>query len=107
MGAGLGIAMIILSSNRETGSVFTFIALVATVGTLVTYLLGALAALHTKSSVPQRAVILLGTAFTFFAFYGAGMEANAWGLLLIAMGLAVRAGTRVAQVKPALVVQRD
>ena len=102
LGAALGIVMIILSSNRETGNVFTFIALVSTVGTLVTYLLGALAALYSKSSLPARTVMLLGTAFALFAFYGAGAEANAWGMLLIGVGLAVRLATRLARPRPAL-----
>jgi len=34
--------------------------------------------------------ISLGVAFSLFAFYGAGLEANLWGLVLMLGGLAVR-----------------
>lgn len=98
----LGVALLLLNSNRDTVSLFTFIILVSTVGTLVMYLIGALASFFATPTVVGRVVISIGTAFALFAFYGSGFEANAWGLLLIVVGLVVRTGTRLAQARQTL-----
>jgi APA family basic amino acid/polyamine antiporter len=90
----LATTLILLNSSRETAGLFTFIILLATVGTLVMYLLAALGALNTAPGLRTRLIIIVGTLFALFAFYGSGWEANAWGLALIAVGLAVRAMTR-------------
>jgi hypothetical protein len=57
------------------------------------YLIGAAAALRNTRGVAGRVLVVLGLAFVLFAFYGSGLEANAWGLLLIAIALVVRAAT--------------
>ena len=66
------------------------VSLLATIGSLALYLVGALAALRIGTRGVARAVIGLGVVFSLFAFYGAGLEANLWGLALILAGLAVR-----------------
>lgn len=100
LAGALGAGLILLSSGRGTVSLFTFIILVATVGTLIMYLIGALASFVTTSGLFARAAITIATAFALFAFYGSGLEANAWGSLLLATGLLVRTGTRFAQRRP-------
>ena len=90
----LAVMLILLNSSRDTANLFTFIILLATVGTLVMYLLGALGALRTARGFRTRLIIMIGTVFALFAFYGSGWEANAWGLALITVGLVVRTGTR-------------
>jgi len=86
--------LILLNSSRDTANLFTFVILLATVGTLVMYLLGALGALKTERGFRTRLIIMIGTVFALFGFYGSGWEANAWGLALITVGLVVRTGTR-------------
>jgi APA family basic amino acid/polyamine antiporter len=93
--SALAVTLIVLNSSRDTASLFTFIILLATVGTLVMYLLGALGALKMAGSTRVRLVVAIGTVFALFAFYGSGWEANAWGLVLITLGLAVRTVTRL------------
>jgi APA family basic amino acid/polyamine antiporter len=97
LGSALGIGLILLNTGRDTASLFTFIILVATVDTLVMYLLGALASLVTSTGPLARMATGIADLFTLFAFYGSGLEANAWGLLMIAVGLLVRTATRMLQ----------
>ena len=82
--------------NRDTASLFTFIILRSTVGGLITYLLGALGAGKKSRDRWARPFLVIGILFVLFAFYGSGLEANAWGLVLVAIGLVVRAATRFA-----------
>jgi APA family basic amino acid/polyamine antiporter len=96
LAGALGVGLILLNSGRGTGRLFTFIILVSTIGTLVMYLIGSVASLRTAPGPLARTAIILGAAFGLFAFYGSGLEANAWGLLLIVIGLIVRAATRLA-----------
>ena len=99
LASSLGIGLILLASNRGGSSIFTFIVLVTTVGNLVMYLLAAIASFAAARSLRTRAIVSLGGAFALFAFYGAGLEANAWGLLLVVSGLAVRSATRLVKTR--------
>jgi APA family basic amino acid/polyamine antiporter len=99
LSGALAAGLILLNSGQDTASLFTFIILVSLVGTLYMYLIGAAAALHNTRGVAGRFLVVLGLAFVLFAFYGAGLEANAWGVLLIAIALVVRAATRFAHAK--------
>lgn len=104
----LAVMLILLNSSRDTANLFTFIILLATVGTLVMYLLGALGALRTASGFRTRLIIMIGTVFALFAFYGSGWEANAWGLVLITVGLVVRTVTRALRGRlPSAVPEAD
>jgi len=58
LAGALGIGLILLNSDRSTAGLFTFIILVATVGTLVMYLLGS-AAQRTKSSPAERTIMVV------------------------------------------------
>ena len=99
LSGALAAGLILLNSSRDTASLFTFIILVSLVGTLYMYLIGAAAALRNTRGVAGRVLVALGLAFVLFAFYGSGLEANAWGMLLIAIALMVRAATRFAHAK--------
>lgn len=90
LAAGLAVLLVLLNSSRATASLFTFVILLSTVATLVLYVVGALAALKGRPSTPATAAIVIGLLFALFAFYGSGREANLWGLVLLAIGLAVR-----------------
>jgi APA family basic amino acid/polyamine antiporter len=93
----LATVLIILNSSRGAANLFTFIILVSLAGQLYMDLIGATAALWRSKRLVSRIVIALGLVFVLFAFYGSGLEANAWGLLLIAMGLVVRTIARFVQ----------
>ena len=92
--AGFSTALILLSMTRATAGIFLFAALLATSATLWLYLAGAIAALKRGPGRGATVVIAAGMLFVAFAFYGSGMEANLWGLALLAAGLAVRAAMR-------------
>ena len=93
-GASLAIVLVLLNSNRSTASLFTFVILLATSATLVLYVVGACAALKKRNSRLQTIIVLTGIGFALFAFYGAGMEANGWVLVLLFAGFAIRTVTR-------------
>jgi APA family basic amino acid/polyamine antiporter len=87
-GSALAIGLVLANSSRTTAGLFTFIILLSTSGILVVYLAGTLAALRERGSAATK--LVLGTALLFiaFAFYGSGLEADAWCLALLALGLA-------------------
>lgn len=108
-GAGLAILLVLFNSNRTTAGLFTFLILMSTSATLVLYAVGACAALRKRNTAIQSAIILAGIGFALFAFYGAGMEANGWVLVLLLAGLAIRTimrrqrgSSRMAAVNPAV-----
>ena len=90
VGSGLAILLVLLNASKTTAGLFTFVILLSTVGALIIYLTGSLAALRKRPPVAAAAVILGGIVFSLFAFYGAGLEANLWGLVLVAAGFAIR-----------------
>lgn len=97
VGSLIAIALVLLNSSKTTAGLFTFVVLLSTVGALVIYLVGSLAALRLRPSAPAMLVILVGIGFSLFAFYGAGLEANLWGLALVGGGFAIRALVNLAQ----------
>lgn len=84
-------AMLVLSNtSKTTVQLFVFVSLLATIGSLAVYLVGGLAALRIGARGVAMTAIVLGIAFSLFAFYGAGLEANLWGLVLMVAGLLLR-----------------
>jgi APA family basic amino acid/polyamine antiporter len=98
---GLAGALILLTMSRATAGVFLFAALLATSATLWLYLAGAVAALKRRPGTLGTLFIAVGMLFVAFAFYGSGIEANLWGIGLLAAGLAIRAVMRRANGVPA------
>ena len=99
LSGALAAVLIIFNASRDTASLFTFIILVSLSGQLYMYVIGAGAALRGAKRAASRILIMLSIIFVLFAFYGSGLEANAWGLLLITIGLVVRTLARFAQSK--------
>lgn len=91
VGSALAALLILANSSRASASLFTFIILLSTAAVLVVYLAGALSAWRMSSSPSARAVIIVALLFILFAFYGTGAEAGLWSLVLLAIGLVVRA----------------
>jgi APA family basic amino acid/polyamine antiporter len=94
LGSGLAAALILANISRGTGALFTFMALLTTSATLWLYLAAALAALKRRPRGLSLLVVLIGLAFTLFAFYGSGYEANLWSLALLAAGAVLYAVMR-------------
>jgi APA family basic amino acid/polyamine antiporter len=89
--SALTILLILANSSRNTANLFTFIILLSTAAVLVVYFTGALAAWRLSSSLSARSAVIIALLFTLFALYGSGAEADLWCLVLLAIGLAVRA----------------
>ncbi|HEX8668242.1 MAG TPA: amino acid permease [Allosphingosinicella sp.] len=93
-------AVLLFNTGRTATDLFTFLILLATTASLVAYFVCSLAAL----ALPARgrmasdwllaAAAGLGAAYSAWAMWGAGLEANGWGLALAATGLPVYLLTR-------------
>jgi basic amino acid/polyamine antiporter, APA family len=88
--AALAIGLVLSNTSKTSAELFIFASLLATTATLVVYVVGACAALTARPSALAKAAIAISILFSLFAFYGAGVEANLWGVVLLAAGLAVR-----------------
>jgi len=91
LGTGLSSALILANITKATADLFAFMALLTACATLWLYLVSALAALKQRPTRFPLFLVLAGLAFTLFAFYGSGWEANLWSLALLASGTAVYA----------------
>jgi basic amino acid/polyamine antiporter, APA family len=94
LGAVLSCGLIAANYTRGLTELYGFMALLATVATLVLYLVCALAALRlTQLGTLRRGIMtgvtILGLIYGVWTLYGAGFEATAWGAVLIATGLPV------------------
>jgi len=78
-------AVLALNASKTTVTLFTFVALLATTASLVMYLFVAAAAL--KLGGVKRRVAIAGGIYSVWALYGAGIEANLWGAVLILAGV--------------------
>jgi APA family basic amino acid/polyamine antiporter len=90
IGGGMTIFLILANSTKATASLFAFVLLLSTAAVLVVYVLGALAAWKENRSPAKRTIYAIALLFIAFAFYGAGMEADLWCLVLLAIGACVR-----------------
>ena len=86
----LAVVLVLSNTSKSTMGLFVFIALLSATSSLYVYLIGAVAAFRTGSGSARTVVIMLSILFSGFALYGAGLEANAWGLVLLLIGLGVR-----------------
>ena len=93
-GSTLAIALVLANASKSTAGLFTFIILLSTSGILVVYLAGALAALRKDNATSTRFIVGIALLFIGFAFYGSGYEANAWCLVLLALGFVTYAVMR-------------
>jgi APA family basic amino acid/polyamine antiporter len=94
MGAILSCGLIAANFTRGLTELYGFMALLATVATLVLYLVAALAALRlTQLGAIRRGlmtgVTMIGLIYGLWTLYGAGLEATVWGAVLLATGIPV------------------
>ena len=90
----LSVALVLANSSKSTADLFAFTILLTTSATLFVYLAGTAAAWRHCPSAGARAILCLASLFIAFAFWGAGFEADAWCLALLAVGLVVYAAMR-------------
>lgn len=112
LGSALSIALIAANFTRGLTELFGFMALLATVATLVLYLVAGVAALRLTAlgTLPRGLLTVLavvGTLYALWTMYGAGFEAVAWGAVLLATAIPVylvmrwRGASRAAADAPA------
>jgi APA family basic amino acid/polyamine antiporter len=94
LGAVLSCGLIAANYTRGLTELYGFMALLATVATLVLYLVAAIAALRlTQLGMLKRGVMtgvtMLGLIYGVWTLYGSGFEATAWGAVLLATGVPV------------------
>ncbi|MFL6722237.1 MAG: APC family permease [Sphingomonas sp.] len=88
------IALILANSTKATASLFTFVILLSTAAVLVVYAVGAVAAWRENALPASRAIFGVALLFIIFAFYGSGLEADLWCVVLLAAGLVARFSLR-------------
>jgi APA family basic amino acid/polyamine antiporter len=102
-------ALVLMNFNRAMVEVFTFVILLSTCATLVTYLVCSLALLELirRGHVGARrgktrwlaTVGVLATSYSLWAIAGAGSRAVGWGVVLLLAGLPVFALMRAGILK--------
>ena len=90
VGGALTILLTLANSTKATANLFTFVILLSTAAVLFVYAIGAFAAWKENPAPASRLIFVGALLFILFAFYGAGLEADLWFLLLLAIGVAVR-----------------
>lgn len=87
----LSVILLLANSSRATAHLFTFIILLSTAAMVLVYLTSAFAAWRCSPAPAQRLLIAGAILFIAFATYGIGLEASLWCVVLLAIGLVVRA----------------
>lgn len=89
--------IVLINSQKGMGKLFEFVGSVSISAGLVAYLLSALAALRlVRGSATITLYAVIAAAFTLWAEWGLGLEANLYGALLILAGLALYPFVRTA-----------
>lgn len=98
--------LIAMSSSRSLAGIFALLTLISVIATLVLYTGCSAAALTLLARKKLRGLLLgvcaaVGLLFSFWTYWGAGLEATMWGAALIASGIpvwfAVRRGSRLSR----------
>ena len=85
-------ALVLLANNsKATASLYTFVILLGTASVVIVYLTATLGAWKHSPRLLQRFILALALVFIAFATYGIGIEPVLWSLVLLAIGLAIRA----------------
>lgn len=111
--SGLITIVLLINGARSTTDLFKFLILLATTASLLAYLVSALAAIvlpaqrRMASGGLLLAAALLAALYSAWAIWGAGREANLWGLALIASGIPIFLAMRLKQGGGAGVVAAD
>jgi len=101
LGSTLSALLVAANYTKGLTELFGFMALLATVATLVLYLFAAISALRLMLRGELKrgvtlVITLVGVAYAMWTFYGAGREATLWGLLLMMTAIPVWFGMRLS-----------
>jgi len=100
LSSSLSSLLVAANYTRGLTELFAFMALLATVATLVLYFVATIAALRMmiRGEMGRGMLLftLIGTAYSVWTFYGAGKEATLWGLLLLMTAIPVWFGMRLS-----------
>ena len=77
------------NASRSFVGLYVFITLISTVASLAFYGCGAIAALKLDLGAVTKVIVAIGVIYAIWTFYGAGLEATAWALALLAAGIPV------------------
>lgn len=89
--SALSVLLVLANSGRATAGLFTFIVLLSTAAVLVVYLAGVLSAWRLTRSIRGKLALIVALLFIAFALYGSGGEAVLWCVVLLGVGLLIRA----------------
>jgi APA family basic amino acid/polyamine antiporter len=100
LGSTLSALLVAANFTKGLTELFAFMALLATVATLVLYLFAAVSAIRLMMTGQLNMgimliVTLVGLVYALWTFYGAGTEATLWGLLLLMTAIPVWFGMRL------------
>ena len=93
LSAGVVSGLLLLNASSGARELFTFMALLAASSTLVFYFACAAALAwfvlkrRIASSAGYNAAMLIGLAYSVWTFYGSGLRASGWTVLLVALGI--------------------
>lgn len=91
VGSLISAFVLLANSSRATASLYTFVILLGTASVVIVYLAGTASAWKNSPGTGQRLVLAFAFLFIAFATYGMGLEPVLWSLVLLAVGLAIRA----------------
>ncbi|MCW1985166.1 APA family basic amino acid/polyamine antiporter [Novosphingobium capsulatum] len=93
--SGLLTVITLLNYGRDMGNLFTFIASISLAAGMLTYIATMASAMRLLRDEPWVVVLaVLAAAFNVWALWGLGLEAIAYGLVLVALGLPVYLAVR-------------
>jgi APA family basic amino acid/polyamine antiporter len=90
-GTVISILVLLANSSKATASLYTFVILLGTASVVIVYLAGTFSAWKSSPRIGQRLVLAFALLFIAFATYGIGAEPVLWSLVLLALGLVIRA----------------
>ena len=90
IGTILSILVLFANNSKAASNLYIFIVLLGTASVVIVYLASTLAAWNLSPRPAQRAVLALAFLFIAFGTYGLGWKVDLYGLLLLAIGIAIR-----------------
>jgi APA family basic amino acid/polyamine antiporter len=91
VGSVLSALVLLANTSKSTAGLYTFIILLGTASVVIVYLAATLGAWRRSPAAGQRAVLVVALLFIAFGTYGIGLEPVLWSLVLLAIGIVIRA----------------
>ncbi|HET7708083.1 MAG TPA: amino acid permease [Sphingomicrobium sp.] len=91
VGSTISALVLLANSSKATASLYTFVILLGTASVVIVYLAATLGAWRHSPRHGHKVILAIALLFIAFATYGMGMEPVLWSLVLLAIGIAIRA----------------